>query len=253
MEESYRQVSEGVSTSVVTVLSRGLFCIGSVVQSTADTKWILTSSSFIRTNNRIDVRFYDDTIVEVKRLVELEGAMFTLLVVDSTVVCSVLEFCEKDVDVVSEAVVLAPTSGSSFSHIPSFVIQPSCAARDHKMVDIQESEQYFLVSCHYGGLEICGHHFMLVSAPVFDLRCKAIGLVTSQCGEKKNKVVVKIGLSASNARKSVLDLLEKSKQQEKVAQSPEEKKEQDRVAETESSVGARKGKKRLRKGGLQIR
>uniref|UniRef100_A0ACD5Y7P0 Uncharacterized protein n=1 Tax=Avena sativa TaxID=4498 RepID=A0ACD5Y7P0_AVESA len=247
MEELYREVSEKVSNSIAIVRSRGLYCIGSVVHSTVDTTLILTSSSLIRKDTQIDVHFHDNTVAPARTLVV--GDRFTLLAVESRVACSVIQFSEKDIDIVSEALVLSPTSVSTLSHIPSFVIQPSCAARDDKMVNIQESEQYFLISCHYGGSIDSGYHNILVSAPVFDMSGKTIGLVTSQCGEEKNKVDIKIGLSASNARKSFLDLLEKSKQQEKVARSPEENKKQERVAETGSSAGPSTRKRKLRRLG----
>lgn len=134
------------------------------------------------------------------------------------------------------------------------MIQPSCAARDDKMNMIEKSDQYFLVSCRTGGLFDLGlglYHNQLLSAPVFNLNGKVIGLVTSHCGEDKNKPDIKIGLLASHARKILDDLLEESKKQKEVAGRSEESRKHEKGAETKSSAGASK-KRRLRKGGKLV-
>ncbi|VAI19541.1 unnamed protein product [Triticum turgidum subsp. durum] len=79
----------------------------------------------------------------------------------------------------------------------------------------------------------------LMSAPVFDLNGKVIGLVTSQCGTDKTKNDIKIGLLASHAQKIRDDLLEESKKEMKVAERSEESKQHEEGAETNSSAGTR--------------
>ncbi|XBI82543.1 hypothetical protein VPH35_091214 [Triticum aestivum] len=205
MEQIYREVFEKVSSSIVIVrqVPSGQYCIGSVLSSAPDpsTTVIVTSSPLAGQKDRVFVRFNDNTEVEAKRLASEDR--FTLLeVVHYRANCSV-EFSEIDVNEPSEAIILTPNSTSSLSHVPGFVIQPSCAARDSKMKRIGGSEKYFLVSCHFRGLINFGFgriHNQLMSAPVFDLNGKVIGLLTSQCGMYKNKVDVKIGLLATHAR-----------------------------------------------------
>lgn len=257
MEQIYRQVFEQVSSSHVIVRQHpGVrYCIGSALSSTPDPNRtvILTSSPLAEQRGKILVHFNDNTEVEARRLASEDR--FSLLEVDYySASCSMIEFSEIDVNEISEAVILAPNSHSSLSHIPACVIQPSCAARDDKMNMIEKSDQYFLVSCRTGGLFDLGlglYHNQLLSAPVFNLNGKVIGLVTSHCGEDKNKPDIKIGLLASHARKILDDLLEESKKQKEVAGRSEESRKHEKGAETKSSAGASK-KRRLRKGGKLV-
>lgn len=256
MEQVFQVVSEKVSSSVVIVRQHpyGRYCVGSVVSppSNTNTTAIMTSSRLSEESGRIFVHFNDNTELEARRLVSADR--FTLLEVDYKAGCSMIEFSEIDVNQPSDASILAPNSKSCLSHIPAFVVQPSCAARDAKMNNIEGSENYFLVLCRSGNLLNVGYAIQnqLMSAPVFDLNGKVIGLVTSQCGTDKTKNDIKIGLLASHAQKIRDDLLEESKKEMKVAERSEESKQHEEGAETNSSAGTRKKKRRLMKGGKPV-
>ncbi|XBH93251.1 hypothetical protein VPH35_084219 [Triticum aestivum] len=204
MEQVFQVVSEKVSSSVVIVRQHpyGRYCVGSVVSppSNTNTTAIMTSSRLSEESGRIFVHFNDNTELEARRLVSADR--FTLLEVDYKAGCSMIEFSKIDVNQPSDAFILAPNSKSCLSHIPAFVVQPSCAARDAKMNNIEGSENYFLVLCRSGNLLNVGYAIQnqLMSAPVFDLNGKVIGLVTSQCGTDKTKNDIKIGLLASHAQ-----------------------------------------------------